>query len=308
MSAIESFAPSALDDRQIISQTLSPLLSLPAELRNRIYRFVLVAENTVFDPSHVKSDVAHGPTPSINTALIRTCRQTYAEADLITLFSRNKFGFTSPHIARDFFGRLPKVQRRLVSDVEFDIKHVDDRIPDVAADWMRYLQCSTSQAVVNGFSLDQDVPNLQVLRLNFESWRFISTKKSHLWEMLRRMLKSVRGLRSVIVTGAGRGAWMEKQDPWSCVHYVGTDHAGQDDLVERMAASVGSPGEEDKVIVWNRADGKISLEVTTESNARHRHYLAQAYDDRKMLEPLPPNGCCTIEFYTMRGEMLGGSV
>lgn len=63
----------------------SPLLSLPPEMRNRIYRFALVEEDDIEIPSG-------GPFPS-DPPLLRTCSQIRGEAISI-FYLENTFSFT----------------------------------------------------------------------------------------------------------------------------------------------------------------------------------------------------------------------
>jgi hypothetical protein len=114
----------------------------------------------------------------------------------------------------------------------------------------------------------------------------------------------VEGLERVVIIGASKGRGMIAHAPWSPVHFVGADDVGSDDLVKHMWKVVRGGGDDvaNKVVRWERKNGRLSLEVINKS------YLIN-HVDRKWGGPCmrnsytdawPENGSCTWFAYQNR--------
>jgi hypothetical protein len=102
----------------------SPLLRLPAEIRNRIWEYAL--GGNIRDVVHIQrrrkfyiediTAVSRASFPQNSHALLSTCRQIYTETALLT-FSTNAFRFTLQTV--DWTRHLSKVQKYQVHTVHF---------------------------------------------------------------------------------------------------------------------------------------------------------------------------------------------
>jgi len=77
----------------INSPATAPLLSIPAELRNQIYEYLLVDDRPVQVEYGVESPASKVTSFKGSSAIIRTCRQIYHEA-IGVLYGHNIFEFT----------------------------------------------------------------------------------------------------------------------------------------------------------------------------------------------------------------------
>ncbi|KAF2089875.1 hypothetical protein K490DRAFT_11255, partial [Saccharata proteae CBS 121410] len=213
-------------------------LSLPGEIRNRIYYFALTTSYPIIDPStgHDKDTVIHSPhhsIPPLGTSILRANKLIHAEAPVAYLYTHNTFRFTSVTHIHKFMKLLPPFLSTMVRDVEIDVRDVNVRHPDINRDWAQYLSWSAGVWAQKLGSLRYDAPNLRVLRLNFESWPRIEVTRRHLWDILRRLLGNVDGMERVVLTGTyAKGTAMEKREPWDPVYFVGTDEVVTDDVVD----------------------------------------------------------------------------
>ncbi|GME65434.1 uncharacterized protein LTHEOB_9476 [Neofusicoccum parvum] len=134
-------------------------LSLPGEIRNRIYTFALTTDSPITDanslattspntaatrrkpsspaasPSVERRDplaavktplpqTPHHSIPALGTALLRTSRLIHAEAPVSILYARNTFRFTSVTHCQTFLLSLPPWLRARVHDVEIDVRDI----------------------------------------------------------------------------------------------------------------------------------------------------------------------------------------
>jgi hypothetical protein len=276
-------------------QLQSPLVSLPAEIKHIIFRQCFTADNAIADPT-ICTKSESKPISSLGVALLQTCRRLYFEADRRHLFSQNTFRFTTVDIAKLFFKPLDDDNRQSIHDIEIDVRKVHSDDSDLDLEWVQYLDWNSTSG-----SLNTDVSNLKTLRLNFESWPRIPMFRTELWSLLREMLSDVRGLERIVVVGASKGQAMARRDPWSPAHYIGTEDAELNDLIPRMSKCV--TGTDDaKVIRWVRNDGKLYLEVMSQSHLlRHvdGNWVGHSTPPSST-EPWPANGSCSLAQYENR--------
>ncbi|KAF2440459.1 hypothetical protein P171DRAFT_315884, partial [Karstenula rhodostoma CBS 690.94] len=267
-------------------QLQSPLLCLPAEIKNAIYSHCFDAVEPIVDAVVGCPRPEDGIAPKLGVNILQTCRRAYYEVDRRPLFAQNRFRFSTVDRVRCFFRSLDQYElyRDSVKDIEIDARNVHSDHPGIAREWLHYLAWGEGNWGKILGSLHVDAPGLKCLRLNFESWPWIPMFRAELWNLLRSMLMQVEGLERVLIIGASKGRGMIAHAPWSPVHFVGGDDVGSDDLVERMWKVVRS-GEDDianKVVRWKRQNGKLYLEVTTKS------YLVNRVD-RKWAGPCMRN-------------------
>ncbi|KAF2651235.1 hypothetical protein K491DRAFT_607360 [Lophiostoma macrostomum CBS 122681] len=283
-------------------QDQSPLLRLPNEIKHMIFRYCFATEETIVDAIVGSSRPEGEKALTLGVSLLRTCRRVYHEADRRPLYAQNIFRFTSVDRVRCFFNSLDGTYSTSVHDIEIDARRVHSKHPGIAREWLHYLAWSGGTWANVLESFQADAPHLKCLRLNFESWPFISVSRPELWNFLRTLLMQVEGLERIMVIGASKGAGMARREPWSPVHFVGGDDVGSDDLVQRMWAAVGKPGDSSKIIRWSRGHGKIQLEVVSVP------YLTSKVDKswngptarKSQTEAWPENGSCTWKAYTHR--------
>lgn len=123
---------------------VSPLLSLPPELRNRIYDLVLGGKRLWIGYSlhehkykttrsrreriHIAGGLCYHERSSLlktlNIGLLRVCRQTYGEAALM-LYALNKFAFENNWVRRKFEKGMRPAQMRAIGNYKI-------------MDWERY--------------------------------------------------------------------------------------------------------------------------------------------------------------------------
>ncbi|KAF2146293.1 uncharacterized protein K452DRAFT_108686 [Aplosporella prunicola CBS 121167] len=289
----------------------SPFLSLPGEIRNRIYSFALrasasaapitdaVARSAALPPS------PHHHVPDLGVGLLRTCRLIHAEAPIAHLYATNTFRFTSVSHCRGFLRGLPDWLRARVADLELDVRDAAPRSPDgVNREWAQYLAWSTGVWAEKLGSLRVDAPGLRVLRLNFEQWPRIDVSRRHLWDILRRLLCNVEGLERVVLRGSfAKGTAMERREPWDPVYYVGTDDVPTDDIVEQMWGMVA--GGDDKIIRWEREAGRVALEIVSLEHLRKtNHASIELVHRTKTTDVWPASGACTLDDYKQRKDPL----
>ncbi|KAL1611912.1 hypothetical protein SLS60_000134 [Paraconiothyrium brasiliense] len=289
-----------------MSYLQSPLLRLPAEIKNAIYRHCFDTAEPIIDvvvgSPRPKDGIAH----SLGVSILQTCRRVYYEADRRPLFAQNRFRFTTVDRVRCFFRSLDKYElfRDCVKDIEIDARHVHSDHPGIAREWLHYLAWGEGNWGKILGSLRVDAPGLKCLRLNFESWPWIPMFRAELWNLLRSMLMQVEGLDRVVIIGASKGRGMIAHAPWSPVHFVGGDDVGSDDLVERMWRVVRG-GEDDianKVVRWERQNGRLYLEVITLPylvNQIDRNWAGPCMRN-SYTDAWPENGSCTWFAYQNR--------
>ncbi|KAI4647763.1 hypothetical protein J4E93_004173 [Alternaria ventricosa] len=104
-----------------LNQENSPLLQLPAELRNRIYKFVLHDHRPVYVDIPALSDEFGNFGPRDNTrgkqALLCTCRQVHSEAPMM-YFALNTFQFDLDTSLIEFTRSLTAEQLSAVKSID----------------------------------------------------------------------------------------------------------------------------------------------------------------------------------------------
>ncbi|KAF2715654.1 hypothetical protein K504DRAFT_457804 [Pleomassaria siparia CBS 279.74] len=124
--------------------TFSLLLSLPRELRDRIYAFALTSNFPFWWPSPA------GPKHNVALGLLPANRQVYNEAAPI-LYTSNKFLFTHPSDC-NIFRVIASPYSSLITSVYFRVREKDLRL------WITYLGSKTQER-----SLKSDLPKLKSL-------------------------------------------------------------------------------------------------------------------------------------------------
>ncbi|KAH7076571.1 hypothetical protein BKA63DRAFT_468329 [Paraphoma chrysanthemicola] len=166
----------------------SPLLRLPAEIRNEIYAHVLTLPGgiTAWNYDYIHEKVSMNMSSSIYElrkqpdyfAMLRTCHQIQSEAHLLPL-TLNFLDFVSHKSVTDWVGATNPTQRAAVSRVRIFValNGEDSRFCEVM--------------VEAGYNRAKDVwPNL--VRVDFEmaSGSRESEKKFMAWWKMRRLKKS----------------------------------------------------------------------------------------------------------------------
>ncbi|KAF2203467.1 hypothetical protein GQ43DRAFT_438792 [Delitschia confertaspora ATCC 74209] len=126
--------------------SFSLLLSLPRELRDRIYTYALSSKS----PSSWPNPVTPFPPRNLNPALLRTCRYVYEEAAPI-LYANNKFCFEHPSDCT-VFRVIASPYSECIESVCFRIRSKDVRL------WTQYLGSGKKER-----SLQADIPRLRNL-------------------------------------------------------------------------------------------------------------------------------------------------
>ena len=97
-----------------------PLLTLPGEIRDKIYGFAFLQSGTQRLQSGTRDSGFVNHRGSIHTALLGTCRQVYKEARHLPL-TINKLCFSNPLFALDFLGfKLAPTARELVTGMHIE--------------------------------------------------------------------------------------------------------------------------------------------------------------------------------------------
>lgn len=94
-----------LHDRAQQNQQQSPLLRLPAELRNKIFAYTLGGKTFKIIPGYYDIPTMNATNSKYALALLQVCRQIYAETTLLP-FSINTFSASSPHSLKRWVERL----------------------------------------------------------------------------------------------------------------------------------------------------------------------------------------------------------
>ncbi|KAF1844215.1 uncharacterized protein K460DRAFT_263292, partial [Cucurbitaria berberidis CBS 394.84] len=175
-----STAPTTASD-----PTFSLLLSLPRELRDRIYTFALTSPSPFWWPNQAAVKYEHNIAPN----LLRASRQVYEEAALV-IYSENKFAFTHPSDC-NIFRVVASPASRNITSVYFRIRERDLRL------WTSYLGSKSQDR-----SLRADLPRLRSL------WIFSRCGSMGTSAMLGQMVtvsQAIQGLQGLqgVVGGLG---------------------------------------------------------------------------------------------------------
>ena len=139
----------AQTDETQLDPSFSLLLSLPRELRDRVYTYALVSSSPFLWPTTAPESLP-SKTRSINVGLLRTNKQVHNEAVDI-LYSQNKFLFTHPSDCNVF--------RVITSPASVNIQSVYFRIKDKDLGlWTPYLGSKSGERSLRG-----DLPKLRSL-------------------------------------------------------------------------------------------------------------------------------------------------
>ena len=266
---------------EVNPQTTSPFFTrLPGEIRNQIYSLALTSPNQIIDPSLPPTHTAFAQAmyyrteyhriPNLSSQLFRTCKRMYDEIPISLLYSENVFRFTTWFTAHRFFNALPRKIRELVHDVEVDLRHVNDTRPGLEREWVQYLLWKQEFAptiwTAKIGSLPMAAPNVKTLRLNIEAWKVTETMRSV--TLLREFLAGPRDLERIVLTGldgaellfGSRETYLHK---WGPVAFVGVMRfARLAGMVDWLAGCVRGE-KEDKVVVWEKREQRVSLEIMT---------------------------------------------
>lgn len=104
-----------LGDSARLNEIESPLLRLPAEIRNKVYAYVLSGEKSVLYTSRGVSKQW-----AMCLAVTSVCRQMHFEAHLLP-FKLNRFCFNSREHYRDFVTKTSSKQRSVVTSIKIDL-------------------------------------------------------------------------------------------------------------------------------------------------------------------------------------------
>ncbi|KAK5736413.1 hypothetical protein LTR17_007409 [Elasticomyces elasticus] len=144
----------------MLAQSQSILFALPAELREEIYTYSLIADRPITNPATTLLVVQDDKDiPPLGVALLRSCRRVYDEIDSRTLYESNTFRFTKPVISTRFFDHLSDAQRALIRGISCDLRTIDYNARGVVAghggisvgnDWIHYLGCTPRRHNLDG--------------------------------------------------------------------------------------------------------------------------------------------------------------
>jgi hypothetical protein len=160
--------------------SFSLLLSLPRELRDRIYTFALVSKSPFWWPGKAPDSVLHDHR-DVTVNLLRSNKQVYTEAVDI-LYSQNKFLFTHPSDC-NIFRVVASPASVNITSVYFRIREKDLRL------WTSYLGSKKEER-----SLRADLPKLRSC-----------------WVFLRCGGLGVLGLQGAVVGAGGVGGGLGAQ-------------------------------------------------------------------------------------------------
>jgi len=298
----------------MLEQNQSLFFTLPGEIRNAIYDLIFITSNnepiTDVHFASTSSAVAspHQTVPPLGLSVFATCKRVLDEAPSQKAYTGNTFRFTSVSRLRGFSLAVPKHVRHLVEDVEIDVRELSRAHPQRSREWTEHLFYATNAHSPSIGSFKVDLPGIKTLRLNFEAWPRIDVVREELWFLLKRLLLHVRGLERVVVSGWSRGEWMAKQDPWSAVHYAGSDAVGKEELIEWMCGAVLGKEDavdgEDKLVSWHRNESCIAIEVC--NSASIPRHVSLGASRALGTGPIPRNGTCTVGAYNERREAVPG--
>ncbi|KAK4555414.1 hypothetical protein LTR86_007711 [Recurvomyces mirabilis] len=165
-------------------QSQSPLFSLPAELREQIYHFSLIADRPILNAATtllVPAD--EKDIPPLGLGLRRTCRRIHAECSIDAVYSGNDFSFTRPMLASWFFGHLTPAQHKSIRTLIVDLSDLEHGGGEggvaagangltVGGRWLHYLGCtptmhdSTRDCMYKAETLVTDLPRIETLVLD----------------------------------------------------------------------------------------------------------------------------------------------
>lgn len=263
-------------------ETLSPLIALPGELRNKIYTLSLTSDtpivNPYFQPSIQPKHVSHN---IVGTALIRSCSALYKEIDIAPLYTSNTFIFTRVAHVHAFREHLSRSQMRWIPSITIDIREAAFSDPSmygehepsnvIANEWLHYLSCRQCRHMPGIWcsrlsTFGEDFPDMKELVVDLTGWQspFAGLRQSG-WGYLQRLLGALTGLRSVTIRGFCLPSehWNPRPAPWCLGPWFSPVYSRDDrsllQLLEKCVTGAGS--QEIKVFAWHTNDGVASLSV-----------------------------------------------
>ncbi|KAI4920603.1 hypothetical protein J4E85_009370 [Alternaria conjuncta] len=113
----------------------SPLLRLPAELRNLIYHYALGNSTVILAAHHDRLCTYQHDTPAF--PLLAVCTQIHAEAALF-LYSLNTFDIASDYTLRVFLATMPMKYVQAIKTLDIGTWVVADKETICAANLQRF--------------------------------------------------------------------------------------------------------------------------------------------------------------------------
>ncbi|TKA73471.1 hypothetical protein B0A55_05955 [Friedmanniomyces simplex] len=163
-------------------QNQSILFTLPAELREDIYRRCLTAQRPITNPATTLLVAAiDKDIPTLGVPLLRTCRRIYDEMDTSILYAANTFRFTRPMICSWFLNHISTAHRVRVRGITCDLREIDYHgcgIPagpsgiTLGSEWQHYLRChprahdDSRECIYQPQMLVVDMPIIETLTLD----------------------------------------------------------------------------------------------------------------------------------------------
>ncbi|KAH6878871.1 hypothetical protein BKA58DRAFT_466490 [Alternaria rosae] len=174
----------------------SSLLRLPAEVRNQIWKLVLGAK--VYWARYTKKFQLSPTEPKNAMALLRTCRQIYAETALMPL-TLSTFACASVTQAKGSLGKLKPHQRKQITSLQF-------LCPGPIS--IRMLQEGYFKTY--NFVLARSLPNLQELRVRIFSAGAVSSTRETVEDEARDYLRpSLQGMSVVLKVDQTEELWSD---------------------------------------------------------------------------------------------------
>ncbi|KAF1997467.1 hypothetical protein P154DRAFT_280843 [Amniculicola lignicola CBS 123094] len=144
------------------SSLKSPLLRLPAEIRNAIFKYALTrnspfrvgkATDLRLESRFLGGSVSNKKRDCLS--LLSVCRQTYAETALLP-FRANSFSFGSSHLLRGWIHAQPVAHRKAVANLELKLHYLDWRVSSHS--WNKCPALEGLQQVDVHFTRDRFLP------------------------------------------------------------------------------------------------------------------------------------------------------
>ena len=271
------------------AQSQSALLDLPAELRHKIYRFVLTDSEPFVDPFIPSSAglTIRSPfhtIPFIGPGLLRTCRRIYVEAtSLAYLFGENVFQFTTVTHCHKFLSLVGRERASQIRILSINLRLVAQGDAMIADEWLSYV----SEEARGGLwtqrrlgSMRTDLPNVRCVRLDLSGWCRPGYGQ-HRWEYFRSILRELHGLECIAVGGEVklRNLDLAVWEPWAPELFLtnnaidrsqGMPYGGT--MVDLMIPVIQGNAQKDRKwkdlkILWSIAHGKVTLELSTGNRA-----------------------------------------
>ncbi|KAK5733612.1 hypothetical protein LTR17_009602 [Elasticomyces elasticus] len=224
----------------MLAQDQSIFFTLPAEIREEIYAYSLIAERPITNPAPTLPVGQNDKDiPPLGTALLRSCRRVYNEIDPRALYESNTYRFTKPMISTEFFNHLSEAQRALIRGISCDLRTIDYDGRGVVAgpggisvgnDWFHYLGCTPRRHSLEGGCthptqpemLCIDMPSIKILTFDLTALQDIADQHVTLVKpTIQRLLLGVLRILHRNHYGSVRLAKLQE------VQVVGRDDSGK---------------------------------------------------------------------------------